>query len=68
MTPSGQSTGIVRMNCSACGAQMNPHAEKPVVPVTASEAAQAARDFGGMLIEEIHQCPACGRLESRRRA
>lgn len=56
---------IGRMKCPACGAQMNPHAEKPTLPVDASEAARVDWGVGGV-VEEIHQCPACGRVESRR--
>jgi hypothetical protein len=41
--------------CPACGAQMNPHAEKPV-------------HGPGDIVLEIHQCPACARVESRRSA
>jgi predicted RNA-binding Zn-ribbon protein involved in translation (DUF1610 family) len=56
---------IMRMTCRSCGAEMNPHAEKPVAPLTTSEAAQADWAIGGV-IEEIHLCPKCGRVESRR--
>jgi predicted RNA-binding Zn-ribbon protein involved in translation (DUF1610 family) len=55
---------IARMNCPECGAEMNPHAEKPVEPLTRVEAARADWVLGGM-IEEIHECPRCGRVESR---
>jgi ribosomal protein L37AE/L43A len=64
MTP-GDGTRIVRMTCDACGATMNPHAEKPVVPLTDAEAAQADWAIGGS-IEEVHHCPRCGRVQSRR--
>jgi hypothetical protein len=43
---------------------MNPHAEKVVAPRTAAEAAHADPALGGV-VEEFHQCPACGRVESR---
>lgn len=56
---------IRRMRCPACGVEMNPHAEKLVAPRTATEAAQADPAMGGV-VEEVHQCPACGRVESRR--
>lgn len=56
---------IVPMTCDACGATMNPHAEKPVVAATRAEAERMDPAFGG-LIEEIHQCPACGSVQSRR--
>lgn len=64
MTPGSLATAIQRMSCPACGAEMNPHAEKLVAPRTASEAAQTDPAMGG-LVEEVHQCPACGRVESR---
>jgi C4-type Zn-finger protein len=41
MTARHQPIAIARVTCPACGAQMNPHAEKPAVPVIASELAQA---------------------------
>lgn len=65
MTDSPSALPIARMTCPACGAQMNPHAEKPAVPVTASEAARADWMLGG-IVEEIHQCPICGNVASRR--
>ena len=65
MTRDGKPNSIARMTCPACGAQMNPHAEKLVDPVTASEARETDSTLGG-LIEQVHQCPSCGRVESRR--
>jgi ribosomal protein S27AE len=56
---------IARIACGACGTEMNPHAEKAVAPLTSAEAARADWAAGG-LVEEIHQCPRCGRVESRR--
>ena len=56
---------IVRMTCGACDATMNPHAEKAVVPVTDDEAATIDWAIGGV-VEEIHQCPRCGNVQSRR--
>jgi hypothetical protein len=44
---------------------MNPHAEKAVVPVTDDEAATIDRAIGGV-VEEIHQCPRCANVQSRR--
>lgn len=55
---------IVPMTCPGCGAQMNVHAEKPVDPVTRAETERV--DALGPLIEEIHQCPGCGTVQSRR--
>ena len=56
---------IVPMTCAACGALMNPHAEKPVVPLTEAEATAVDWAVGG-LVEEVHQCPQCGGVQSRR--
>ena len=52
------------MTCAMCGATMNAHAEKPVVPISAEEAGSANAVIG--LIEEVHQCPHCGAVQSRR--
>ena len=51
------------MMCPKCHGEMNCHAEKPVDPLGAKEAAAAAK---GMLVEEVHECPRCGITESRR--
>ena len=56
---------IVPMTCSACGATMNPHAEKLVVPFGDGDVEGVDWAVGG-LIEEIHQCPQCARVQSRR--
>lgn len=56
---------IARMRCPGCGAEMNPHAEKPIVPPPDAEDRPVDWLAGG-IIEEVHQCPACGHLESRR--
>ena len=56
---------IVPMTCAACDVTMNPHAEKPVDPVSADEAERADQASVGLL-EEIHQCPRCGGVRSRR--
>jgi hypothetical protein len=44
---------------------MNQHAEKLVEPRSAADAAAIDTALGG-LIEEVHTCPRCGRVESRR--
>jgi ribosomal protein L37AE/L43A len=49
------------MTCSKCGHTMNAHAEKPVDPSDETEASGAL-----LLIEEVHQCPNCGNVVSRR--
>jgi predicted RNA-binding Zn-ribbon protein involved in translation (DUF1610 family) len=60
-----ESPRIARMTCPGCGAEMNPHAEKPVVPMPDVETSRV--DWAlGVLLEEVHQCPACGWVESRR--
>jgi predicted RNA-binding Zn-ribbon protein involved in translation (DUF1610 family) len=56
---------IVPMTCASCGATMNPHAEKPVDPVTRAET-QSVDAGVDALIEQIHQCPGCGNVQSRR--
>lgn len=53
------------MPCPSCGAPMNHHADKPVEPKDAQEAAQVDPDLG-CLIEEAHACPTCGRGVGRR--
>ena len=56
---------IAPMTCGGCGATMNPHAEKPVEPVTRLETERMDASVGA-LIEEIHQCPDCHNVHSRR--
>jgi predicted RNA-binding Zn-ribbon protein involved in translation (DUF1610 family) len=56
---------IARMTCPGCGTEMNPHAEKPMVPPPDAEDGPAGWLVVG-IIEEVHQCPACGHMESRR--
>ena len=56
---------IVPMNCAGCGATMNAHAEKPVDPLTRAET-ETVDAAVGALIDEIHQCPNCGNVQSRR--
>ena len=46
---------MARLQCPRCGAEMNRHAEKLVYTENAAE-----------LLEEIHACPRCGNVESRR--
>ncbi|MBA2303560.1 MAG: hypothetical protein H0W08_13110 [Acidobacteria bacterium] len=56
---------IVPMTCAGCGMKMNPHAEKPVDPVTRADTERVDAAVSA-LIEEIHQCPDCGNVQSRR--
>jgi len=53
------------MMCPECGVEMNHHAEKLVDPRTAEEAAKLDAALGG-IIEEMHTCPECGKVHSRR--
>jgi len=55
---------IAPMTCETCGERMNAHAEKPVVPVSGDEVDRADPVIG--VIEEVHQCPHCGAVRSRR--
>ncbi len=57
--------GSGKMKCPECGVDMNHHAEKLVEPTNAREAAQADPKLGG-LVEEMHTCPVCGLVHSRR--
>ncbi len=54
-----------KMKCPACGAEMNHHAEKIDYTAALDEPDAVDADFGGIL-EEVHACPACGRVETRR--
>lgn len=63
MSPNPQQpTGIVRITCEACGARMNPHAEKAASPTNPSELERYDSALGGV-IRQIHQCPNCGRVQ-----
>lgn len=50
--------------CKQCDVEMNHHAEKLVVPVSAHETSQIDPQLGG-IIQEIHTCPDCGETASR---
>ena len=54
-----------KMVCPECGVEMNQHAEKLVDPRNAQEAARVDPALGG-LIDEMHSCPKCGKVETRR--
>jgi len=51
------------MRCPRCGTIMNRHAEKLILTVGSSIPIDPA--LGGY-IEEMHGCPNCGNVESRR--
>jgi len=53
-----------RMICAYCGAEMNQHAEKLIEPRTAEEARKVDPELG-VLIEEFHSCPNCGKGAQR---
>jgi len=52
------------MLCPSCGAKMNHHAEKLLLPTGPADVVDPV--LGG-IIEEMHACPACGTGASRRR-
>jgi transcription elongation factor Elf1 len=52
------------MMCAKCGIPMNCHAEKPVEPCDADETRAWERGEGP--VEQIHTCPSCGAIDSRR--
>jgi transcription elongation factor Elf1 len=53
------------MTCSACGAEMNHHADRLVHPVTDDEVAGMTVALDGAL-ERVFACPGCGRVGARR--
>jgi len=54
-----------KMICPKCGAEMNHHADKLVDPVKPDDMKHVNPALGGV-IEEMHYCPGCGTVESRR--
>ena len=54
-----------KMICLKCGAEMNHHADKLVDPVTPEDWKHFNYTLGGM-IEEMHCCPGCGAVASRK--
>jgi len=54
-----------RMMCPKCSTEMNHHADKLVDPVKADDQRYLYSVLGG-IIEEMHYCPRCGAVESRR--
>ena len=51
------------MICPSCGSEMNHHAEKLVLPTGPADVVDPV--LGGV-VEEVHACPACGAMASRR--
>ena len=54
-----------KMICPKCGNEMNHHADKLIDPVKPEDLKQVNPALGGV-IEEMHYCPRCGGVESRR--
>jgi ribosomal protein S27AE len=54
-----------KMTCPKCGAEMNHHADKLTEPVKPEDMKRVNPALGGV-IEEMHWCPGCGAVESRR--
>jgi predicted RNA-binding Zn-ribbon protein involved in translation (DUF1610 family) len=55
------------LRCPQCGIAMNFHAEKLDSLTGLSEPDAVDPDLGGV-VEEIHTCPGCGQVETRRAA
>jgi ribosomal protein S27AE len=54
-----------KMICPKCGAEMNHHADKLVDPVKPEDLKHVNPTLSGV-IEEMHYCPGCGAVASRR--
>ena len=54
-----------KMICPKCGDEMNHHADKLVDPVKPEDLKHFNPTLSGV-IEEMHYCPGCGAVESRR--
>ena len=54
-----------KMTCPECGGEMNHHAEKLDLTALAAEPQAADRDLNGIL-EEVHTCPQCATVATRR--
>jgi ribosomal protein S27AE len=53
------------MRCPKCGAEMNHHADKLVQPTGHADEAAVDPTLGGV-VDEVHECPACGAEATRR--
>ena len=53
-----------KMICPKCGGEMNHHADKLIYSSEKSVTVKPDPSLGG-LIEETHNCPACGAIASR---
>ena len=54
-----------KMICPDCGDEMNFHAEKINQSARADSESDASAEFGGV-VEEIHTCPRCAAIATRR--
>jgi hypothetical protein len=52
---------MAKMVCAVCGSDMNHHADK--IDYSIPDASDPA--LGGV-VQEIHTCPRCGNIETRR--
>jgi hypothetical protein len=57
-------SNIEVMMCPKGHGPMNCHAEKPVEPRSVEEARAAESGVGSL--EQVHECPLCGAVGSRR--
>lgn len=55
----------LKLHCPKCGATMNHHADKLVLPSDDGPPGSFDAALGG-IIQETHTCPACGTVEFRR--
>jgi predicted RNA-binding Zn-ribbon protein involved in translation (DUF1610 family) len=55
------------MRCPRCGIEMNYHAEKIDYITALTEPNAIDPDLGG-IVEEVHTCPGCGDIGTRRAA
>ena len=63
--PSTSLAGVLDRGGLSRSVEMNHHADKLVHPATSEEAKKIDAAIGG-IIEEMHCCPGCGVMESRR--
>jgi predicted RNA-binding Zn-ribbon protein involved in translation (DUF1610 family) len=54
-----------KMICPECGVEMNYHAEKIDYTAALTDPDAVDPDLGGIL-EEVHACPGCGKMGTRR--
>ena len=55
-----------KMLCSACGQEMNQHAEKLIYTAGSLEPEAAADPVLGGVFYEVHKCLACGETATRK--